>query len=61
MRRRSKVAELLRAAETSFAETTERAAAIALGLRDDSDFVRVRAQLDMLAEQAPNLRAEGLT
>ncbi|TKG59621.1 hypothetical protein [Prauserella endophytica] len=56
-----KVAELLRAAETSFAETTERAAAIALGLRDDSDFVRVRAQLDMLAEQAPNLRAEGLT
>jgi hypothetical protein len=52
--------ELLRAAETSFADTTERAAAIALDLRDGSDFVRVRAQLDMLAEQAPQLRAADL-
>lgn len=46
----------LRAAKTSFAETTERAAAIALDLRDHSDFVQVRAQLDMLAAQAPQLR-----
>ncbi|HEX2134164.1 MAG TPA: hypothetical protein VHH15_21690 [Actinophytocola sp.] len=52
-------ADLLRAAETSFAETTERAASIALDLRDDADFVRVGAQLEMLAAQAPHLRAEG--
>jgi hypothetical protein len=51
-----RVLERLRAAKKSFDETTERAAAIALDLRDDSDFVRVRAQLDMLAEQAPRLR-----
>lgn len=55
------VADLLGTAEKSFAETTGRAAAIALDLRDDSDFVQVRAQLDMLAEQAPHLRAEGVT
>jgi len=55
------VAELLDTAEKSFAETTGRAAAIALDLRDDSDFVQVRSQLDMLAEQAPHLRAEGVT
>ncbi len=53
------VMDLLRAAETSFADTTDRAAAIALDLRDESDFVRVRAQLDMLAEQAPRLRGAG--
>lgn len=52
-----RVLDRLRAAEKSFAETTERAAAIALELRDESDFVRVRAQLDMLAEQTPHLRA----
>ncbi|WP_459722740.1 hypothetical protein [Actinophytocola sp. KF-1] len=52
-----RVLDRLRAAERSFDETTERAAAIALELRDDSDFVRVRAQLDMLAEQTPHLRA----
>lgn len=52
------VLERLRAAKTSFAETTERAAKIALDLRDNSDFVQVRAQLDMLAEQAPQLRAK---
>ena len=51
-----RVLDRLRAAETSFAETTERAAAIALELRDESDFVRVRAQLDVLAEQTPHLR-----
>lgn len=56
----SKVADLLSDAERSFAETTQRAAAIALDLRDESDFVRVRAQLDMLAEQTPHLRAEGI-
>jgi hypothetical protein len=49
----------LRAAKESFAETTERAAAIALDLRQDSDFVHVRAQLDMLAEQVPQLRELG--
>lgn len=52
-----RVLDRLRDAERSFAETTERAAAIALELRDESDFVRVRAQLDMLAEQTPHLRA----
>lgn len=49
----------LRAARTSFAETTERAGAIALDLREDSNFVQVRAQLDMLAAQAPRLRSGG--
>ncbi len=52
-----RVLDRLREAEKSFAETTERAASIALELRDESDFVRVRAQLDMLAEQTPHLRA----
>jgi hypothetical protein len=51
------VRDRLAAAERSFAETTERAAAIALDLRDGSDFTKVQAQLDMLAEQAPQLRA----
>jgi len=50
------VADMLGAAEKAFAETTERAATIALDMRDESDFGRVRAQLDMLAEQAPQLR-----
>jgi hypothetical protein len=50
------VVDMLGAAEKAFAETTERAATIALDLRDESDFERVRAQLDMLAEQAPQLR-----
>lgn len=54
-----KVLERLRSAKQSFAETTERAAAIALDLRRESDFVRVRAQLDTLAEQVPQLRAMG--
>lgn len=54
------VADMLGAAEKSFAETTERAAAIALDLRDGSDFAQVRAQLDMLAEQAPQLRSADL-
>lgn len=51
-----RVLDLLRTAETAFAETTEQAAEIALDLRDESDFVRVRAQLEVLAEQAPQLR-----
>jgi hypothetical protein len=50
-----RVLDRLRAAEQAFAETTDRAVTIALDLRDDSDFVRVRAQLDLLAEQAPRL------
>jgi hypothetical protein len=54
-----KVLERLRSAKQSFAETTERAAAIALDLRRESDFVQVRAQLDTLAEQVPQLRATG--
>lgn len=54
-----KVLERLRSAKHSFAETTERAAAIALDLRRESDFVHVRAQLDTLAEQVPQLRATG--
>jgi len=54
-----KVLERLRSAAHSFAETTERAAAIALDLRRESDFVQVRAQLDTLAEQVPQLRATG--
>jgi len=53
------VLERLRKAKQSFAETTERAAAIALDLREDSDFVHIRAQLDMLAEQVPQLRELG--
>lgn len=53
-----RVLERLRAARKSFAETTERAAEIALDLRDNTDFTQVRAQLDMLAEQAPQLRAK---
>lgn len=56
-----RIAGLLDVAQKSFADTTERAAAIALSLRDDSDFIRVRTQLDMLADQAPHLRAEGIT
>jgi hypothetical protein len=52
------VLERLREAKESFEETTERAAAIVLDLRDDSDFVQVRTQLDMLAEQAPQLRGK---
>jgi hypothetical protein len=50
------VLDLLRAAEKAFAETADRAVAIGLDLRAESDFVHVRAQLDLLAEQAPNLR-----
>jgi hypothetical protein len=49
----------LRTARKSFEETTERAGAIALDLREDSNFVQVRAQLDMLAAQAPRLRSGG--
>jgi hypothetical protein len=51
-----RVLDLLRAAEKAFAETADRAVAIGLDLRAESDFVHVRAQLDLLAEQAPNLR-----
>jgi hypothetical protein len=47
----------LHAAEKSFAETTDRAVEIALDLREESDFVRVRTQLDLLAEQARHLLA----
>jgi hypothetical protein len=54
-----KVLERLRSAKHSFAETTERAAAIALDLRRESDFTQVRAQLDTLAGQVPQLRAMG--
>lgn len=53
-----RVLERLRVAKKSFDDTTERAASIALDLQKDSDFLRLRAQLDMLAEQAPNLRED---
>jgi hypothetical protein len=52
-----RVLDRLHAAEKSFAETTDRAVEIALDLRDESDFVRVRTQLDLLAEQARHLLA----
>jgi hypothetical protein len=51
-----RVQDLLRAAEKAFAETADRAVAIGLDLRAESDFVQVRTQLDLLAEQAPDLR-----
>jgi hypothetical protein len=54
------VHEMLVTAVKAFAETTDRAAVIALDLREGSDFAQVRAQLDMLAEQAPQLRAAEL-
>lgn len=50
--------EQLDDAVRSFADTADRAAAIALDLRDDSDFAKVRAQLDVLAEQTPHLRTD---
>lgn len=53
-------ADMLATAAKTFAETTDRAAAIALELHDGSDFAQVQAQLDMLAEQAPQLRAAKL-
>jgi len=54
------VSDMLAAAEKSFAETTDRTATIALDLREGTDFATVRAQLDMLAEQAPQLRGADL-
>lgn len=50
-----RVLDRLRTAEKAFADTTDRAVSIALDLRNESDFVHVRAQLDLLAEQAPRL------
>lgn len=55
-----RIADLLEDAERAFRETTDRAGAIALDLRRESDFERVRAQLDVLATQTPHLRAQGL-
>jgi len=55
-----RVAALLDDAAVSFAATTERAAAVALDLRSTSDFQRVHAALDVLVEQAPQLRSERL-
>jgi|GEM_PF-6741634 len=45
----------LQAAVTAFHGTTERAASIALELHGEADFTRVRSQLDMLQQQAPQL------
>ena len=53
-----RVEGVLCAAAASFAATTERAAAIVLDTCGGSDFLRVRAELDLLAEQAPQLRSE---
>ncbi|MFC4002864.1 hypothetical protein ACFS2C_22665 [Prauserella oleivorans] len=55
-----RIADLLDKAEQAFRDTTDRAGAIALDLRQESDFERVRAQLDMLAAQTPHLRTHGL-
>lgn len=55
-----RIADLLTSAERSFAQTADRAAAIALDLRKDTGFEAVRAQLDTLAAQTPHLRASGL-
>lgn len=45
----------LQVAVDAFTQTTERAAGIALELHGDADFTRVRSQLDMLQQQAPQL------
>ncbi|OLT39975.1 hypothetical protein BJF85_06365 [Saccharomonospora sp. CUA-673] len=55
-----RIADLLSSAEESFAQTTDRAAAISLDLHRNPEFESVRAQLDMLAAQTPHLRASGL-
>ena len=52
------IAARLDTARVAFAQTTEQAASIALDLRSDTAFVEVRAQLDVLAAQAPHLRTE---
>lgn len=51
------VADRLEAARAGFTDTTERAAAVALELHRHADLSGVRAQLEMLAEQAPQLRS----
>lgn len=50
-----RIDESLQTAMDAFAQTTERAASIALELHGDADFTRVRSQLDMLHQQAPQL------
>lgn len=50
-----RIDESLQAAVNAFSQTTERAAGIALELHGKSDFTRVRTQLDMLHQQAPQL------
>lgn len=52
------IAARLESARTAFTQTTDRAATIALDLRVDSGFDDVRAQLDVLAAQAPHLRQQ---
>lgn len=54
-----RIAELLRSAQQAFASTTDRAGAVALDLRRESEFTTVRTQLDMLAAQTPHLRDSG--
>ena len=52
-----RIAERLGHAEAAFAAMAGRAGAIAMDLGVDSDFGRIRTQLAVLAQQAPNLRA----
>lgn len=50
------LARRLDEAETAFEETVSHAGRIAVELTDQVDFERIRAELTMLAEQAPRLR-----
>lgn len=52
------VAERLQEARTALAGTVELATSTALDLRSHADLTDVRAQLDMLSQQAPNLRSD---
>lgn len=54
---RERLAERLREAEAAFAATLERASTIATGASGETGFSHLHAELDMLAEQAPQLRA----
>jgi len=51
----ARVDQSLQQAGKAFDRTTERAANISLDLHGAADFTRVRAQLDMLQQQAPQL------
>jgi len=50
-----RIDQSLHAAVNAFNRTMERAASIALELHGEADFTRIRSQLDMLQQQAPQL------